>query len=481
MKSKNKQKGEILMGGFTLDLENQTVPMDDIPIPDKSGLYYDIFEEEGIILSPKRIQSLKDEFCTFVVNEFGDDYHVPEEKRREENQFYSEFVKLNKMKKKYKQLDEFVICYRQVLKCLQMVAETNMLYDPLDFMQRWFMKKIKITGLFFPEYKGKDKKNINWDYVVHEYIFNEENDPSELVEERVSLEEFNDGLDEQEGYQYYTQEELDELLDGWEWDPKKIRERRIKELKEGKCDCATHLSAKKVRKLLKERPEVLQEAERIQKERKKARKRLKKTNKQLVTMFGRDNFERSDFEVIEKYDRERNQKEEKKLEESMPTFTGNIFSKKEFKKYQYDFDEWYKDNDVVIYASSIKTPRSVEELEIKSWMEEAGWNIRAFYKNPQKMTKRKKEGYKKRIKRIREKEEGIKNRLIEQQQKKDKLRKKLGKGKKKDPREGFDDEMPKWERELIKEEERKHRKKKEKKKEKKKNKKKSERQRSYYW
>ena len=115
------------------------------------------FDNKDVYLSERTQKKLLAEYDSVVVNDYGDDYHIPEDELKARNKYYEAFAKLSKMKRKYKRLDEFVIAMRQSLYCLDMVAKDNFLYDPEEFKKKWLDGKIEVFGLHHIVYKGKDR------------------------------------------------------------------------------------------------------------------------------------------------------------------------------------------------------------------------------------------------------------------------------------------------------------------------------------
>lgn len=393
--------------------------------PNNNGKKYKIDRKKDVFLSERKKQELLKDFETVVVHDFGDGYHQSEEEKEKENIYYKEFSKLSKSKHKYKKLDQFVIVMRQVLKCLDMVAERNMLYDPVTFKKMWLSGKIEITGLFLPQYKGKDKKQIAWDYIT-EFILSDQ-DPSLLVhggkEEYKSEEEIREY---QEGL--FTEEELEEIMYEDEEKSEKIRIDMCNGVNHDK-DVATYIPKKKLRKILKDMPELTVGI--------RNQSKVVKKNEELRDTFVNTDLESEDFNRIRRYDAKRNQAILKKKEQGMPEFKGDIFDKDDFNRYMYEFEEWRKEHTKKEYYGKTKTEADIEEMEVKALQEENGWNIRNLYNNREI-----ERSMEKSRKRMRKKEKDIKKKLIEIQKRNEKLEKRMmGKGKKK--KEDFDSERKK--------------------------------------
>jgi hypothetical protein len=145
------------------------------------------FTRKRRTFSPEKRKELEEIYQRVVVNDYGDEYHMSEEDRKKKSQYYEAFTKVNKCKRKFRKIDEYVKVYRLVIDCIKLVAEDNGIYDPIEFTKKVLRGKIKLFGLHFPKYIGKDKKEINWEY-VSQYISDTSKDPSELIKrDRVEL------------------------------------------------------------------------------------------------------------------------------------------------------------------------------------------------------------------------------------------------------------------------------------------------------
>ena len=380
--------------------------------PDKRGkrLKLDRRAIDEVYMSDRKKEKLLEEFNSVVVHDYGDGYHQSEKEKEKENVYYKEFSKLSKSKHKYKDLGQFVTVMRQVLKCLDMVAQNNMLYDPNTFKEMWLAGKIDITGLFLPQYKGKDKKQIAWDYVV-DFILSDKDVSLLMPEEDDEYRSEEELLEYQKGL--YTKEELDEIFKTDEKRDEKIRD----DISNGvdHYDCvATPLPRKKLKKMKKMYPGLF-EAFRDQ-------NKVIKKNEELVNTFKENDLESEDFRRIRRYDAKRNMEAVKKMEREMPEFTGNILDKDDFNRYMYEFETWRKENTKKDYYGRLKTEADIEEMEVKSIQEENGWNIRNLYDNRQI-----EDSMRRAQKKMKKKERDIKDKLIQIQKRNNKLKKKLEK------------------------------------------------------
>ncbi len=172
------------------------------------------YEKENVYVPESYLKKIDSTYEYVVVNDFGDDYHLTEEEKREKNKYYEAFKPLIRSRKTYRKLNEYIDVTRSAIKCLRLVAETNGIMDPDKFIRNYFKGKISIDGLFFPKYKGKDRKDLAWD-VVSEIIVNG-GDISELyADESDNLfgpDDINNELISKERLDYIFRNEPDDNL-----------------------------------------------------------------------------------------------------------------------------------------------------------------------------------------------------------------------------------------------------------------------------
>ena len=353
----------------------------------------ELLRKRTVYLSERRVQQLLDDYDCVVVHDFGDEYHLSEEERIEKNKFYEAFKVFSKCKHKYRKLDEYVVAMREALKCLDFVAENNGVYKPEKFKVLFLKDKIQISGLKFPQFKGKERKNIDWEYLT-DFILSDA-DPSEILPRK------NDDI--------RTQEELDELakvlFDEGELErilTPETEEERIERLKalsncdEEDCDdlsIVVPFTKKEYKRLIKSQPEFLYKV----KEMKSDYRRLEHMER-LAYSFTND-----DMNEIERYDKIHNYKSSAK----MPKFKGNLMKDSDYRRYMMELDDFANENIRVLYHGKLQTLEQINELEIKQVLERNNWNIRNLYGNREKEAK-----MKKLIKKDRKREQELRDRLV---------------------------------------------------------------------
>lgn len=323
-------------------------------------------KEESIKIPQRRIDEMMAQYDCVVVQDFGDDYHLSEEEREKNNQFYKEFRLFANSKSKYRKLDKYVEVMRNVLKCLDAVAEKNGVYSPDKFKALFLKGKIKINGLFLPRYAGPNKKHIDSEFLA-DFILSDK-DPSEILpkpkNELISEEDYQKGEAElfmgqdveqflhPEIEKYYVDPEFDETLDN-------------------PAEFAETLESKKIKKLIKATPELLYTLKEI----KKDSRNIGNLNRYMY------NFATDDIEYIEAYDKEHNYNDNGS---EPPIFTGDIMNDDEYHKYLVLLDEWEQQNVFDDYKGSAKSLEKINTLQIQSMFEEGGFNIMKFYGQEEK-------------------------------------------------------------------------------------------------
>lgn len=342
---------------------------------ESSGINFQYVRKKKV-LTEKRRKELEKLYQTVVVHDYGDEYHLSEEERQKKSKYYDAFNRLRKCKRKFRKLDEYVKVYRLAMNCLRLVANDNGIYDPEKFMRMAIKGQIEVFGLTFPKYIGKDKKDINWEY-VSEFILDESKDPSELVMTKYDM---DDDYDDESLESIFEPEVADRIMNSIESsdDEDKVCKPIYDEVPDG---YAVLSDKKETKQLLKSNPEILN---RIKEDIKHTNKKLKLNNR-LNNMY-LYNMDESDFEIIEEMDRKRGFNTSGEL----PVFKGDIMNRSDYKKYLYELEEYEKNNIQINYDGKMRTQAEIDEIELKMALERDGWNIRNLYRQKDKEKKLKK-------------------------------------------------------------------------------------------
>ncbi len=356
---------------------------------------------KNLYLSPDRLAKMESTYGVSIVHDFGDEYHLTDEEREAQNNYYKLFARLNKCKRKYRKINEYVDCARISLQALQAVADNNTVYSADEFMAMVMKEKIIVSGWFYPKYNGRDRKQLSWDYIT-DFILSDR--PSEeLLKQKVSENDFLSEEElEEEAKILFSEEELAHIFA--EVSPDKIfkEEVHVIDLDEEELDAdssiAVYADKSETKELLKTAPELLILAKEIRRE--------MKSTEQLSRYVSDIRME--DIEAIEEYDNKRNLISNSDI----PEFKGDITNDKDYHKYLralkvYE-DTQIKEN----YAGKMRTREEIKELQLKEALESAGWNIRVLYDNQDREKKLKKamKADKKREKKLKEQLTKVQNR-----------------------------------------------------------------------
>lgn len=372
------------------------------PIP-KETLGIDPKEPEPLkpVYLPKRIEEeLLQEFQTFIVRDFGDDYHLSEEERSESNQFYKSFKKILMQKHTYRDIEKYIKAVRDTLECLDFIAENNGVYDPEKFKILFYKGKIKINGLSIPKFSGKESKIISPEY-LQEFILSDR-DPSEINPKRVD-QIFTDEETEEMASTLFDEEELEEIgkVAGRKVDFEKVMTYTADDVdKHNELSIAVPLSKRQVKTMIKQQPETLYNI-----------KEMRKLERSVgnLSRFVHD-LRSEDLEEISKYDKIHGYKSMA----GVPEFEGDLMDKKTYRKYMTRMREYEETQVRVNYNGNMKTQAQIDEIELKQVLEESGWNIRNLYENKErekklkqarKDDKKREEKLKKKLTRIQERRE----------------------------------------------------------------------------
>lgn len=365
----------------------------------------------------RRVAEIMAGYNCSVVHDFDDMYHMSEEERNKQFQFYHAFQKVQRMKVKYKSVPKYIIALRAAFECLDSIAEKNGIYSPEKFKKMFYKGDIYITGLEFPVYTGRDKKKINWDEVL-DYVYSNQ-DPydwncstvedieADTLEEKMRIMFSEEQLEEI--FSAETSDEAVESLNSFYYeDDKELYGENI----------ATPISKKELRSIDRN---IIRDAM------VEMRRSTDTANRLASAAF---DLTEDDFRKIEAYDR----KHGFKTSMVPPEFKGNIMSDKDTEKFFTEFDE-YEDSIMEERHGKLYTRAQIEELELKEMLQEAGINIMTCYDNKSREKK-----LKNAIKRDKEKEKRLRKQLtrLEKRREKRKMGDSNGKGKKEKRKKSYD-------------------------------------------
>ena len=355
-------------------------------------------------ISAEQFAKMAAQYVEVCVNDYGDTYHLSDEEKYKISQYHDLFTRLNRLKRKHKKLNEFVKVYRQAMECLNAVAKDNGIYKPKAFKKMVLTGKLKVTGLFFPTYIGKNRKSINWDYVA-DYIYDTTLDPDDLAPRDEVEIEMSDDFN-----RYFTDEEFERIL-------QEIKE--YDKLPEVSCDddppdiYAVVDSKKESKKYANDNPEVIRAIRNADKLSRKRRRIEERTNG--VYLY---EMTESEFDEVSKMDERRGLTSSSDI----PKFKGDIMNKDDYNRYMHELEIYEEENCIVNHKGKMMTVEDANLDDILDAFSAGGVNVRALYKTSKKDKKKLKKIKKEDDRKLRK----LKAKMIEITDRNKKLGKKYG-------------------------------------------------------
>ena len=346
---------------------------------------------DDVYVSEARLADIKRQYSMgVVVNNYGDDYHISEEQRQKNNQYYEVYKPLKRAKRKYRKIDEWIKVMRQYMAAIKVIAENNSRYTPDQFMKKYSEGKIKIYGLTFPKYVGKDKKDINWEYIWTEFI-GTNRDPSELI----NPPELIDPTSEDMRKRLFTDEEYARITAPMS-DEEKYRINHIvfdedRDSVEG-VNVVLPANKKLTKEFVKEFPEITGLV--------KLSKRREASSRGINSFI--HDMTMDDIEFFERYDRKHNVQMKNGDE---PVFNGDM-SSKNVNRYLYEMEEYLNSHQKIFYDGRMRTRDEIQEIQTNAFLYEMGYNVRNCFNNREE-----EERLKKILKRDKKAEKKLKRRL----------------------------------------------------------------------
>lgn len=325
-----------------------------------------------------KIEELKKLYDTVVVRDFGDDYHLTEKDKEDNNELYKIFKPIRDHRTRYKGIVEFVYAMRECYDFIEALANKNrLIMPPEDFIKDVFAKKIEVSQLTFPVYTGRDRKDINWENVTR-YVVDRSLDPIELSD-KVKIEYIPVDIQEnpEEHLKDYFSDEQIEMIFG-ESNERVSETIAYDETIDDEPDGVVLPASKKdIKKLMKRYPDLIRPV-------KDAKMRGQVSDALRDFVYELDS---SAYEYIGRLDEKRGFLSS----DQIPKFTGNLASTKDVKKYLYQLNEFQEEHERINYHGRFITLSEYKDEMLKEELAKSGWNIKNIYYNRQEEKKRKME------------------------------------------------------------------------------------------
>lgn len=351
---------------------------------------------QDVYIPEKEIEMLREVYSKSVVQDFGDMYHYTKEEREK---FIAEHKKLHELRKKrFKcpRLSEYVRRWRSCLEIVDEIANTNGLIPPDEFKKKALNGDITIGGLKFPKYTGKRRKSVNWDFVM-DYIIDSRKNPDDLDEML---------LDKDVDEEITSDERPSKTIEKIVSNAKLMTETDVASIMAEDSPLIPRImSSKELKSMKKSAPEITKAInDEISLAAKRNRARMHGYNRTV---------EEDDFDYISRYDK-------RNKFSSIPEFNGNILDDDAFEAYLDACEEYDRESTLIEYNGKLYTPDQIEMLELKTLLENNGWDLRKVFIDKDRIRKEKR-----RKKRDAKREKQIKQLLNDIQNRKEKRDEKL--------------------------------------------------------
>lgn len=323
-----------------------------------------------------KIKQLEELYSVVVVRDFGDEYHQTEKEKEENNELYKIFKPIRSHRSRYTNIASYVYAMRECIDFVKVLADKNrLIMDPNEFIEEVLSGKIEVSQLSFPSYKGKDRKDINWEN-VSKYIMNPELDPKELSEKieinyiPVDIQE----NPEEHLKEYFSDDQIDAIFND--------KDRHVSDtiaydetIDDEPYGLVLPASKKDVKKLMKTFPDLIRPVKNA-----KMREQVGDSLRDFVF-----ELDASAYEYIGRLDEKRGFMASDKI----PQFTGNLASSKDVKKYLYQLEEFQDEHERINYNGRYITVSDYKDEILKEELSKAGWDVKNIYYNKEKEKKRK--------------------------------------------------------------------------------------------
>lgn len=155
------------------------------------------------------------EGCKYtLVHDYGpmDIYHISDEERRKNDQLAEISLKLSRLKRTYRRVDQYIEAMRTVYEAWEILAKSNYVHTKEEFFRLVSKGKIISNRILMPKLKGINKYNMD---MIIAYISNPELDVSKLApkkEDDYLFEEEEEETEEEEMCRLLSEDEVRYIL-----------------------------------------------------------------------------------------------------------------------------------------------------------------------------------------------------------------------------------------------------------------------------
>ena len=155
-----------------------------------------------------------------IVHDYGefDIYHISNEERARNDQLAEISMKLSKLKRTYRRVDQYIEAMRTVFEAWSLLERTNYLHTKEEFYKMVADGRIVSNRIIMPKLKRMDQYNID---MIINYISNPDLDASHLVPKKTERDhdsffddDFNEESELDEMQRLLSKEEVEFIMNG---------------------------------------------------------------------------------------------------------------------------------------------------------------------------------------------------------------------------------------------------------------------------
>lgn len=181
----------------------------------------------------KEMTEIRNSCHRTIVHDYGeyDIYHISDEERAKNDQLAEISMKLSRLKRTYRKVDQYIEAMRVVFEAWSMLEKVNYIHTKDEFYKMVADGRIVSNRIIMPKLKKMDQYNID---MIINYISNPELDASHLVPKKVERDydsiwddDYDEETEEEEMQRLLSKEEVEYIMNGME-NPEKMEIAYIK-------------------------------------------------------------------------------------------------------------------------------------------------------------------------------------------------------------------------------------------------------------
>ena len=164
------------------------------PVRAEESLHFKQYGDPNIVpvYTDEQLQEFTRGCQRVIVHDYSatDPYHMSDEERDKDDELTAIRIKLDRLKRVYRSVDQYIHAMRVVYEAWSILADTNPLHSRKEFFKLVSQGNIVSKRIIFPKFKGQTGYNKE---MIMSYISDESLDPADLVP-RSRTSSFDGGL-----------------------------------------------------------------------------------------------------------------------------------------------------------------------------------------------------------------------------------------------------------------------------------------------